>query len=173
MTAPDDEHDPLAGDGRDETETERLDRNWAGLLQELRILQTGTQVLTGFLLTVAFQQRFPQLGAFPRALYAVLVVLAAASTVIALAPVALHRSLFRRRAMADLVRVSHDLVRVALGVTALTTIGVVLLVLDVAVGLGAGVAAAALAALSQLGQWVVLPARTPERAEARRRGTAG
>lgn len=33
---------------RSETETERLDRNWASLLQELRVVQTGVQLLTGF-----------------------------------------------------------------------------------------------------------------------------
>jgi Family of unknown function (DUF6328) len=43
---------------RQETETERLDRNWASLLQELRVVQTGVQLLTGFLLTLPFQQRF-------------------------------------------------------------------------------------------------------------------
>ncbi len=40
----DDDRDP----GRAETETERLDRHWASLLQELRVAQTGVQVLTGF-----------------------------------------------------------------------------------------------------------------------------
>ncbi|WP_375399587.1 DUF6328 family protein [uncultured Amnibacterium sp.] len=169
MAVRDGEHDAVPGDGRDETETERLDRNWNGLLQELRILQTGTQILTGFLLTVAFQQRFPQLDAFPKTLYGVLVVLAAASTIIALAPVALHRALFRRRAMADLVRISHRLVRVSLGVTAVTTVGVVLLVLDVAIGPAAGVAGAALAVLGLVGLWLVLPARTV--AGESRRGT--
>jgi hypothetical protein len=39
---------------RDETPTERLDRNWSDLIQELRVLQTGVQFLTGFLLTRRF-----------------------------------------------------------------------------------------------------------------------
>jgi hypothetical protein len=43
---------------RAETRTQRLDRNWAGLLQELRVVLTGVQLLTGFLLTLPFQQRF-------------------------------------------------------------------------------------------------------------------
>lgn len=98
-----------------------------------------------------------------------LVVLAAASTILALAPVALHRALFRRRAMADLVRISHRLSRVVLVVTAVTTVGVVLLVLDVAVGPGAGAGGAALAALGLVGLWAVLPARTIAREP--RRGT--
>jgi hypothetical protein len=40
---------------RDETPMQRLDRNWADLLQELRVVQTGVQLLTGFLLTLPFQ----------------------------------------------------------------------------------------------------------------------
>jgi len=39
---------------RDETEAQRLDRNWSSLLQELRVAQTGVQLLTGFLLTLPF-----------------------------------------------------------------------------------------------------------------------
>ncbi|WP_291053049.1 DUF6328 family protein, partial [Herbiconiux sp.] len=49
--------DVAPGDGRDETENERLDRNWNELLQELRVIQTGTQILTGFLLAAVFQSR--------------------------------------------------------------------------------------------------------------------
>lgn len=51
-----------AGDGRNETRDEQLDRNWAELLQKLRVKQTGTQIVSGFLLTVPFQQRFAQLA---------------------------------------------------------------------------------------------------------------
>ena len=42
---------------RDETPTERPDRNRNDLLQELRVIQTGVQLLTGVLLTEPFQQR--------------------------------------------------------------------------------------------------------------------
>ena len=48
-------------DGRDETLDERMDRNWNEMLQELRVTQTGTQILTGFLLAIAFQNRFTEL----------------------------------------------------------------------------------------------------------------
>ena len=49
-----DRRDADPDDGRNETETERLDRNWNALLQELRVLETGTQILTGFLLISLF-----------------------------------------------------------------------------------------------------------------------
>ena len=48
--------------GRHETGEERADRRWSDLLQELRVAQTGVQILFGFLLTVVFQQRFAELS---------------------------------------------------------------------------------------------------------------
>jgi len=54
--------DPDAAPGRDETPEERADRNWAEILQELRAVQTGTQILTGFLLAIAFQPVFAELA---------------------------------------------------------------------------------------------------------------
>nr|WP_242864674.1 DUF6328 family protein [Microbacterium testaceum] len=50
------------GDGRPETPAQRADRNGTDVLQELRVLQTGTQTLTGFLLALAFQPAFADLG---------------------------------------------------------------------------------------------------------------
>lgn len=67
---------PLNKD-RHETATERLDRNWVELLQELRVTQTGVQILAGFLLTLPFQQRFAGLDSVQTTAY--LVSMAAAS----------------------------------------------------------------------------------------------
>ena len=58
------EADADPADGRDETVDERMDRNWNEMLQELRVTQTGTQILTGFLLAIAFQNRFAELDRF-------------------------------------------------------------------------------------------------------------
>ena len=52
-------------DGRDESLNERMDRNWNEILQELRVTQTGTQIFTGFLLTIAFQARFSRAHHIP------------------------------------------------------------------------------------------------------------
>jgi hypothetical protein len=78
-------------DQRGETPLERLDRNWADLLQELRVVQTGVQLLTGFLLTLPFQARFAQLHQFEENLYLSTVGLAIASTGFLIAPVLIHR----------------------------------------------------------------------------------
>src|SRR6187402_1165274 len=96
-------------DGRDETESERHDRNWNDILQELRVIQTGTQILTGFLLTLPFQQRFAALGDYLVATYLALVVTSAIATALALTPVALHRTLFQRKAKGVTVLIANRL----------------------------------------------------------------
>ncbi len=144
-------------DGRDETPAERADRNWNEVLQELRVLQTGTQILTGFLLALAFQPAFADLDGFQRVLYLVLVVLAALSAIIALAPVALHRTVFRRRAKESVVRYGHWALIVALFTVSLLLAGVGAFIFDVVVGLAAGVTAASCLAVLILVLWVVVP----------------
>lgn len=81
--------------GRDETPNEQQDRNWNDILQELRVMQTGVQIIAGFLLTLPFQQRFDDLKPAAVAIYLILVVLAATTTCLMLVPVALHRQMFR------------------------------------------------------------------------------
>ena len=120
-----------------------MDRNWLELLQELRVTQMGVQILGAFLLTLAFQARFEHLDRFPRGLYVGLVVLAAATIVGGMAPVYLHRALFRMRLKPSVVAFGHaTLLAQLVSVTAIV-VGTMLLVLDVAVGRGPAIAAAA------------------------------
>lgn len=150
MTSPD--------GARDETPSERADRNWTEILQELRVLQTGTQILTGFLLALAFQPGFAELSSGQRSLYLALVVLAALSTIIALAPVALHRALFQRKAKERVVSFGHIGLVAALVTVAFLLIGVVAFVFDVVLdGTAAWVAVAALGVVL-LSLWIVGPA---------------
>ena len=150
--------DAVPGDGRDETEAERLDRNWTELLQELRVTQTGTQILTGFLLTIPFQQRFASLDAHQLAIYVVLVGFSALATILALAPVSLHRTLFRTGKKSLIVRLSNRLLMAALACVALTLTGTTLLVFDVVIGVTAGITAGALTLAVCLVAWLALPA---------------
>ena len=121
-------------DGRNETLNERMDRNWNEILQELRVTQTGTQIFTGFLLTIAFQQKFSQLTTFQIRVYLVLVVAAVFTTALGLAPVNLHRSLFRKGAKMIIVQAAHVILRIALAGVALMLIGTVLLIFDLVIG---------------------------------------
>lgn len=143
-----DEHDADPDDGRQETLNERMDRNWNELLQELRVTQTGTQILTGFLLSIAFQQRFEDLSTFQHRVYLGLVVAAVLTTALGLAPVNIHRALFRQRAKAELVQSAHRILRVTLLGVALVLTGTVLLIFDVVVGRTAALVAAGSVALA-------------------------
>jgi hypothetical protein len=145
-------------DGRDETETERLDRNWNEILQELRVIQTGTQIFTGFLLTLAFQQRFTDLNQFQIDIYLGLVVLAAAATILGLAPVSLHRMLFRRRAKAQIVSLADRILKVTIAVVAFTLAGTILLIFDVVVGRTAGLIGGVATLIAAFGTWSLLTA---------------
>ncbi|GAA5199440.1 DUF6328 family protein [Microbacterium jejuense] len=121
-------------DGRDESPAERADRNWSEVLQELRVLQTGTQILTGFLLALAFQPAFSELTGPQRTAYLALVVLAALSSIVALAPVALHRAVFQHGVKPAVVRYGHLALVTALITVAVLVVGVVAFVFDVVVG---------------------------------------
>lgn len=127
--------------GRNETPDERYDRNWEEILQELRVMQTGTQIISGFLLTLAFQQRFAQLNDFQVVVYVVLVLLAAISASLGLAPVSLHRTLFRRHEKQRIVAIANGILKATLAVIAVLTAGVVLFILDVVIGRTAGIVA--------------------------------
>lgn len=92
---------------RNETPAERLDRNWTILLQELRVTQTGVQLLTGFLLTLPFQQRFTMLSDTVRVVYLVTVADSLGATLLLVAPVGMHRLLSRRHRLGTLVTTAH------------------------------------------------------------------
>jgi membrane-bound ClpP family serine protease len=117
-------------DGRDESVNERMDRNWNEILQELRVTQTGTQIFTGFLLTIAFQSRFSELTTFQVRVYLTLVIAAVLTTALGLAPVNLHRGLFRRGAKMIIVETAHIIMRITLVGVAVMLIGTVLLIFD-------------------------------------------
>jgi hypothetical protein len=142
---------------RNETETERLDRNWNDLLQELRVVQTGVQLLTGLLLTVPFQQRFAELSSEQRTLYLVTLSLSALATGLLVAPVSMHRLLFRRRARRELVDGAHRLALAGLATLGLAVTGVVLLIFDVVVGLTAAIVAGAVTLVVFVLLWGVIP----------------
>ncbi|MCK2022297.1 sodium:proton antiporter [Microbacterium sp. kSW2-24] len=144
-------------DGRDETPNERADRNWDELLQELRVMQTGTQILTGFLLAVAFQPRFTDMDELQRDLYVVLVALAAIATILALAPVGMHRAFFGRRRKPELVHIAARIVKIDLLVIGALTIGVTTLIVDFTVNRTAGLIALVAAVVAVGALWVVLP----------------
>lgn len=155
-----------SSDGREESPNERADRNWTELLQELRVTQTGTQIISGFLLTLAFQQRFTELQPFQVAIYLVLVLLAATSTALGLAPVGLHRTLFRHHEKTRMVAIGSRLLVATLWVVSVLAAGVVLFIFEVVLNLWAGIIAGLVIGAILVVALIVLPEsarRTPSR----------
>ena len=132
------ESDPVARTGRNESTEERMDRNWMELIQELRVLQTGVQILGGFLLTLPFQERFEELDEWQVTLYLCNVLVAALTTILIVMPVSVHRRLFRRGLKATLVSNADLVTKLALGGVALLIVGSAALVFDVTIGRTAG-----------------------------------
>ncbi|MEV5610090.1 DUF6328 family protein [Streptomyces sp. NPDC052225] len=158
---------------RNETPLERADRNFGELLQELRVVQTGVQFLFAFLLTLAFTPRFPDLDSVQRATYVTTLLLAVVAAALLTAPAAVHRVLFQMGAKPQIVQVSSRLAAFGMVVLVLALSGSVLLVVDVTLDRGAGVAAGAGTLLVCAGLWGALPwalRRTLTRAEAREEG---
>ena len=142
--------EPKASD-RHETETERLDRKWNDLLQELRVMQTGAQLTAGFLLTLPFQDKFDDLDDFQRTLYLVLVVLAALTTAVVVAPVAVHRRLSGLHVKERVVTIAHRLVGAGLVLLGLLVTGMSFLIFDVVVDRTVAAVVSAAVALVLLG----------------------
>jgi hypothetical protein len=142
---------------RGESETQRLDRNWGDLLQELRVGQTGVQLLTGFLLTLPFQQRFTHLDHPSKLIYLATVGAAVAATAALIAPVSIHRLLFRRHARRSLVSVSHRCALAGLTLLGIAVCDAVYVITALVLHDAAGVIGAAVVAAVFVSLWLVLP----------------
>jgi hypothetical protein len=126
---------------RDESEGQRLDRQLGELLQELRVVLPGVQVLFAFLLTVPFSARFGELTEVQRSVYVGVLLGTALATVLLMAPTAFHRLRFRQHRKAEVVEMSHRLVLAGLAVLAAAVSAAVFLVVDVVYGRAGGLAA--------------------------------
>ena len=146
-----------ANDGREETELERNDRNLVELLQEVRVVQTGVQILFGFLLTIAFQPKFENLSSFQKGVYLGTLIAAATTLIMLTAPSSWHRILFRQGDKEHLVEIANRFTVLGLASMGLTMVGVVMLLSDLAFPswLTALITATAVIACSVL--WYLLP----------------
>ncbi|MCF8587829.1 DUF6328 family protein [Gordonia liuliyuniae] len=142
---------------RDETQTQRLDRNWNSLLQELRVVQTGVQILTGFLLTLPFHDGFEDLGGALRVVYLITVSCAVAAAILLAAPVALHRALFRRHQIGLIVAYAHYLSFIGLTLLGLALSGAVTVVFGATAGTMSAVIAGVATFVVFASAWLVLP----------------
>jgi hypothetical protein len=92
-----------------ESNKERLDRELMELLQELRVVIPGVQVLLAFLLTAPFPQRFAQLPGAMRNAFFASIACATLATAFLIAPSAHHRLRWRAGEKERLVRVGNQM----------------------------------------------------------------
>jgi membrane-associated HD superfamily phosphohydrolase len=144
---------------RDESESERLDRNLSELLQELRVALPGVQVLFAFLLAVPFQQNFTKITPFQERVYFATLLLTAISAVLLISPSAYHRMIFRMQQKDDLIFLANKLAIAGLGCLALAMTGAIMLITDVLFGGVATVVTSAATLLTFATFWYALPLR--------------
>ena len=149
----------IDGEGRNETALERCDRNLVECLQEVRVVQTGVQVLFAFLLTAPLAARFDTLDSFQRLDYFATLLATGAAAVLLIAPTAYHRVLFRLGDKEHLVQVANRFTLAGLAFVALSMLGALLLVTDLLFSGAVVVPTIALAALGVAVTWCVLPLR--------------
>lgn len=148
---------------RDESPAEKLDRNWGELLQELRITQTGLQLLSGFLLTLPFTQVFATLDDGQKGLYLALVVVAAVAVGANMTPVMLHRRVFGEHVKNRVVVVGHVLSQVVIGAIGVLLVGMGMLIFSVVVDWTAGIVAGVCLAVVLVALLAVIPKRLEPR----------
>lgn len=140
-----------------EDKHEQLTRNLNELLQELRVMQTGVQILTGFLLTVPFTSRFTEINQSEKLVYLAVLCGSVITTALIVAPVAFHRTLFRQGEREWIVDSANRAARYSLTSLALTMAGVVWLVFDVVIGAPTSHIAAGLSITLFATLWGLLP----------------
>ena len=148
-----------AEEDRDESAQERLDRNTMELLNELRVANTGIQVMFAFLLVVPFQHGWTDVDGFERTVYFVTLLLVALAAFLLMAPSIHHRILFREGEKRFLVEVANRFA-IAGGIClALGFVGILLLISDVVVGGAAPGIVAGIAAVTVGTLWFAVPLR--------------
>jgi hypothetical protein len=126
-------------------------------LQELRVAQTGVQLLTGFLLTLPFQERFTTLDTQSRTVYLVTVAFSVASAILLIAPVGMHRILFRQRRMSLIVAAAHRCAFYGLLLLGMALTGVTELIFGTVAGQVAGWVAGGIGLAGFCTFWVLVP----------------
>lgn len=125
------EHDDWNTLVRGEKPLQRADRAYGEILQEVRVAQTGVQILFAFLLALAFTARFTAITPFQQNVYVVTLLLCAAAAAMLIAPAAIHRMVYRRRLKQHLVRLASRLALAGLVLLMLSLVSAVLLIMDV------------------------------------------
>ena len=149
----------VAGRGTGEGAQERSAREVVELLQELRVVLPGVQVLFAFLLTVPFTQRFAQLTTLQQNVFFATLLCTAAATALLIAPSAHHRLLWRRGAREERLQVGNVLTIVGLLFLVPAMVGVIFVITDLMFGSPTAVGVTVAMAAPFVLLWFLLPLR--------------
>jgi hypothetical protein len=114
-----------------ESKEEQLDRELIELLNELRVVLPGVQVLFAFLLGLPFTQRFGQVSDVQKDVYFLTFMCTAAATALLIAPSAYHRVEWRQGDKEHLLVISNRLAIAGTVFLALAITGAVFVITDV------------------------------------------
>jgi hypothetical protein len=153
----------------EESSQRRLARNVNELLQELRVAQAGVQILFGFLLSIAFTEKYTTVSDYIRVTHLITVFCAAVAVAFLTAPAAWHRVLFRQGRREDVVRAGNTFALIGLGFLSLAMTGTVLLLAEVILGDWPSVVVGVIAFVVFAGLWFVVPFASSHRAQDRER----
>jgi len=141
----------------DESPKERVDRELIELLNGLRVILPGVQVLLAFLLTVPFSSGFGKATPTDRKLYFVTVLITVAATGALTMPAAYHRIRFRQGEKERMLRISNIFAIVGLVLLTFAMASVVFLITNVLYGIGAAVLVALIALALLSFSWFAVP----------------
>jgi O-antigen/teichoic acid export membrane protein len=156
---------------RDETPSERADRNLDELLGELRVALPGVQVLFAFLLIVPFNQRFPEVSPLQEKVYFGILLCTTLAAALLIAPSMHHRIEFQHGDKENIVKVANRLTIAGMTLLALAMTGVVVLVTNFVLGAVATAIAAGAVALAFVVLWYALPLRRRQKLRRESRDT--
>lgn len=141
----------------DESQQQKLTRNMAELLQELRVAQTGVQILFAFELTLPFTARFALATPLQRGTLIVTVLLTTLSAALLIAPAAWHRVFFRHGRRPEIITWGNRFALGGMAALAAAMSGAVLLATDIVVGDAVAIVFASCALVVFTVLWLVLP----------------
>ncbi|CCH31087.1 putative membrane protein [Saccharothrix espanaensis DSM 44229] len=143
----------------EQSDQRRLARNFNELLQELRVAQAGVQILFGFLLSIAFTDRYAAADSYVRVTHMITILFSAGAVALLTAPAAWHRILFRKGRREDIIDVANRFAIGGLACLAVAMTGTILLLGEVVVGGWAAIVLGAVAAVFFASLWFLLPWR--------------
>lgn len=162
MPVPDEQHiphsDASASELDDEADRDELRSRYYGLLQELRVLLPGVQVLVAFMLAVPFAKRFSDLDSPAVAVFASALVTSMLSVVSFMTPISLHR-FGMRTARSNRLQLSIVCTQVGILLLGVSMLLSLTLVLSFLFNWIVTVVLVGVTGTAMIGLWVLLPAR--------------